>query len=323
MRVLGIRNAHYRARSLYDLPDNSLVVPETVFENPMTLIPLGEVIQWYRALEEKTGDEDAIINLTRDVAIDKLGPVSRWIFSGIDLASTIRRLNHSFQFLHSGAYLAGTQSGNIIKWTYRNPLLPPDAQAHDSIRVAMFMLKVLRIYLGDAYTPLRVQLSGKRERQKLYEDYFGCEVEWHQPQTEVWLKVTDRLALKKEGTSAALAMNLNELDDFLNMPDAEDEIKVVYELVNYSRHYGLPTVDKVASLQGLSSQQFQRRLQKLGLNFSTVSGFVLSNVAVSLMSKGLELDDIANRLGYSNLASFNRMFKKHRGITPVQFAQRF
>jgi AraC-like DNA-binding protein len=78
----------------------------------------------------------------------------------------------------------------------------------------------------------------------------------------------------------------------------------------------------VSSLLDLSEQQFQRRLHKLGLNFSTVSGYVLSNIAAGLLSKRVSIDDIATRLGYTNVASFNRMFKKHRGLTPKQYTGR-
>ncbi len=118
-------------------------------------------------------------------------------------------------------------------------------------------------------------------------------------------------------------MNFADLDELLNMPDPEDEVKVIYEILNYSRHYGLPTVENVSSLLGLSVQQFQRRLRNLGMNFTTVSGYVLSNIAVEMMRHGIKIDDIAQRLGYQNIASFNRMFKKHRGLTPNQYVQRY
>ena len=107
------------------------------------------------------------------------------------------------------------------------------------------------------------------------------------------------------------------------MPDAADDHKVTYEMINYSRHFGLPTLSKVSSLLGLSEQQFQRRLHDLGVNFSTITGYVLSNIAVELLRYSLPIEEVAKRLGYTNVASFNRMFKKHRGLTPKQYAERF
>jgi len=325
IRAMGILNMHNLALSKYNLTSDDLGIPASVFHNPMTLIPLTAVSEWYRRIELLSGDQDVILNVSKGIDLQKLGPVGRWLFSGNDLASTIRRVNYGVSNLQSGAFFAGAQSGNIIKWTYHNPFIDTTIKVHDSIRSAVFMIKILREFLGKEYRPLRVMISGSRKSHDLYRDYFGCEVEWSQPKTEVWIHGDDRLASRQVShrEESRLAMNFSDLDDLLNMPDPEDELKVIYEVVNYSSHYGLPTLDRVSALLGLSEQQFQRRLHKLGLNFSTVSGYVLSNVAAGLLSSKVSVEDIAARLGYSNVASFNRMFKKHRGVTPKQYIARF
>ncbi|MFH0274755.1 AraC family transcriptional regulator [Vibrio jasicida] len=324
IRAMGILNMHNLALSKYNLTSDELGIPSSVFHNPMTLIPLKAVSEWYQRIERMSGDPDVILNVSRDIDLQKLGPVGRWLFSGNDLASTIRRVNYGVSNLQSGAFFAGAQSGKIIKWTYDNPFIDTNIKVHDSIRSAIFMIKILREFLGKDYKPLRVLVSGSRKNHDLYKDYFGCDIDWSQPKTEIWINGDDRLASRQVNhrEDNRLAMSFSDLDDLLNMPDPEDELKVIYEVVHYSSHYGLPTLERVSSLLGLSDQQFQRRLHKLGLNFSTVSGYVLSNVAAGLLSKRVSIDDISVRLGYTNVASFNRMFKKHRGLTPKQYAAR-
>ncbi|PQJ43420.1 AraC family transcriptional regulator [Vibrio campbellii] len=324
IRAMGILNMHNLALSKYNLRSEELGIPASVFHNPMTLIPLKAVSEWYRRIEQLTDDPDVVLSLSRGIELQKLGPVGRWLYSGNDLASTIRRVNYGVSNLQSGAFLAGEQSGKIIKWTYHNPFVETSVKVHDSIRCAIFMTKILREFLGQDYKPLRVMISGSRKNGKPYEEYFGCEVEWSQPKTEIWIPGDDRLASRQVShrEDSRLAMSFSDLDDLLNMPDSEDELKVIYEVVSYSSHYGLPTLERVSSLLGLSEQQFQRRLHKLGLNFSTVSGYVLSNVAAGLLIKHVSIEEIAERLGYTNVASFNRMFKKHRGLTPKQYAAR-
>lgn len=281
IRAMGILNMHNLALSKYNLKPEDLGIPSSVFHNPMALIPLKAVSEWYRNVELLSQDPDVILNLSRGIELQKLGPVGRWLFSGNDLASTIRRVNYGISNLQSGAFFAGEQSGNIIKWTYHNPFIETSVKVHDSIRCAIFMIKILREFLGEDYKPLRVMISGSRKNGQPYEEFFGCEVEWSQPKTEIWIPGDDRLASRQVNhrEDNRLAMSFSDLDDLLNMPDPEDELKVIYEVVNYSSHYGLPTLERVSSLLGLSDQQFQRRLHKLGLNFSTVSGYVLSNVA--------------------------------------------
>ncbi|NMT50529.1 AraC family transcriptional regulator, partial [Vibrio parahaemolyticus] len=103
-----------------NLDSDELGIPASVFRNPMTLIPLKAVAEWYRCVEQASGDPDVVLSLSRGIELQKLGPVGRWLFSGNDLASTIRRVNYGVSNLQSGAFFAGEQSGKIIKWTYHN-----------------------------------------------------------------------------------------------------------------------------------------------------------------------------------------------------------
>ncbi|MNF92233.1 DNA-binding transcriptional regulator AraC [compost metagenome] len=44
------------------------------------------------------------------------------------------------------------------------------------------------------------------------------------------------------------------------------------------------------------------------------------NKAMELLEKTeLKVQDVATLVGYYTIASFNRMFKKHTGITPSEF----
>tara|TARA_B100001057_G_scaffold170114_1_gene170870 strand:+ start:1204 stop:2211 length:1008 start_codon:yes stop_codon:yes gene_type:complete len=325
LRALGILGIYQYAAANRELDMYSLGIPKSVFANAMNLIPVNEVDKWYGLLEQKTDDPDIILKLADRVDIEKLGPLANWFFSGHDLASTIRRVNIGLHCLQSGAFLYGAQMGNLIKWCYDNPEYSETGKVHDSVRVAIFMMKILRRYLGPDFVPSAVSIAGYRENTELYHEYFGCNIQWGQPRTEVWIPSKSRLSMNHSPSEGkmSLAMNFHDLDNYLNMPDAGDEHKVTYEMINYSRHFGLPTLNKVSSLLGLSEQQFQRRLHKLGVNFSTIMGYALSNVAVELLSYSLPVEEVARRLGYTNVASFTRMFKKHRGLTPKQYVERF
>ncbi|MFA0332119.1 helix-turn-helix domain-containing protein [Vibrio cyclitrophicus] len=324
LRALGILGIYRHAVTNPMVNADRLGIPKSVFNNSMNLIPVSEVDKWFGLLELQTNDPDIILKLADRVDIERLGPLTNWFFSGHDLASTIRRVNIGLHCLQSGAFLYGAQVGTMIKWCYDNPAYTETGKVHDSIRVAIFIMKILRRYLGDDFKPVAVSIAGHRDNVDLYHEYFGCTVQWGQPRTEVWIRSESRLSINQSPSNSKtnLAMNFHDLDNYLNMPDAEDEHKVTYEMINYSRHFGLPTLHKVSSLLGLSEQQFQRKLHKAGVNFSTIMGYALSNVAVELLVYSVPVEEVATRLGYTNVASFNRMFKKHRGLTPKQYIER-
>ena len=137
MRVLGIRHIHQEARSRYQIDDDELVIPESAFRNPMTLVPMVEVNRWFEKLEGVTGNPDVILDINRDVDVGQIGVISHWLLSGSDLASTIRRVNYGFSSLQSGAFLSASLSGSLIKWAYRNPMIEPECKVHDSVRMAV------------------------------------------------------------------------------------------------------------------------------------------------------------------------------------------
>lgn len=325
IRSVAFVNIYQQVMKVYGIKDSQLSIPKSVFENEMTLVPISELNDLYKEFEIKTKDPDFVLKTLSHIRTRELGAIGRWMFSGHDLASTIRRVNYGSNCLHSGISLAGTQNGNIIKWRYVNPRIDSQVKIHDSVRVAAFMLNVIRIYLGNEFSPIRVMLSGVRKSKSAYEDYFGCPIGWNHHCTELWFHSDVRLASRQHDVipNKQLAMSIHELDEFLNMPQPEDELKVVYELIQYSCHYGIPKLYKVAGFLGFSEQQFQRMLRKHGLNFSTVCPYVLTNVAAKLLLLSIPIEVVAERLGYKNIESFNRMFKKQRGITPLQYQQKF
>lgn len=323
-RAVMLLGLYQRAVEHYGQSVNELNLPAKVFAEPMNLIPVSEVSRWLLQLETMTGDPDIVIKMVKDVELDKLGSLGHWFFSGSDLATTVRRINTGISCLQSGAFLAGEQVGNLLKWVYQNPSIEANVKTHDSVRIAIFMTKVLRRYLGPDFNPTRVMLPGSRKNEGLYQAFFQCDVGWNHNKAEVWFNAQERftLAHTNVSTKGPLALSFSDLDDLLNMPDPADEIKVIYETINYSRHLGVPNVSNVSRMLGLSTQQFSRRLHSLDINFTTISSYVLSNLAVNLFSRGYSIEQVSTSLGYTHVASFSRMFKKNRGITPIQYLER-
>ncbi len=110
LRALGILGIYQHATINKLVNVERLGIPKSVFNNPMSLIPVSEVDKWYGVLEQQTGDSDIILKLADRVDIERLGPLSNWFFSGHDLASTIRRVNIGLHCLQSGAFLYGAKS---------------------------------------------------------------------------------------------------------------------------------------------------------------------------------------------------------------------
>ncbi|MDR9829862.1 AraC family transcriptional regulator ligand-binding domain-containing protein [Vibrio sp. FNV 38] len=299
VRSFGFIHLYRNCISRYQLNADQLSIPARAFDSSMSLIPLCELIKLYEEINNLCGDPDFVLNTMKNSQLDKRKMIGRWILSSKDVATCVRRFNGGMSCIHSGALMQFSQVGNLIKWSYDIEGVPRHIRVHDSVRFAIFMIKVLREYLGQHYAPLRVMLSGQRADTGSYRAFFGCEVVWGHKRTEIWIQKDDINVTHpriNNGTEA-LAMTYDDLDSLLNMPNPEEESKTISELIKYARYYGFPTVDKVAELMEVSPQQLQRKLNSLGVNFTILSAHVFSVYAVSQLSKGMSSEDIAYSLG--------------------------
>ena len=307
----------------YGVTYEDLGIPKLLLQDRMTLIPFTQVSKWFEQLECLTGEEDFMVKIQSDLTLANLEIPGNWFLSAPDLAMSFRRINHGICSFQSGASYYAQQSGKILKWCYNNAFVKEKARSHDSLRVAFTLFNAIKHYVGDSYSLRKVRLSGPPIQQKETEQLFGCPVSWNAPQTELWLGIdsllmsTDDYNYTPEPLTASIP--LSQLEKYLNMPQPTDTPKVLYEMVNYSRYYGLPNVDTVASLFNISRQQLQRRLQKLGFTFTYLAGYILCNQAIKYMLEGKEIAEISQLLGYSNSHSFSRSFTRFRRQTPTQY----
>jgi len=83
------------------------------------------------------------------------------------------------------------------------------------------------------------------------------------------------------------------------------------------------SLDDVARSLGLSDRTLQRRLEGEGTSFLEVQDSVRESCARQLLrDPALSLVDVAERLGFSDLATFSRAFKRWTGQPPGMFRRR-
>jgi AraC-like DNA-binding protein len=104
--------------------------------------------------------------------------------------------------------------------------------------------------------------------------------------------------------------------------DLRFEILVKYIRKNYA---GKITLADVASLLDMTAPTFNRFIKK-----QTGKSFVnfLNHARIAFAGRMLtetdrSIAEVASRAGYNNIANFNRIFKKERNLTPLQYREKF
>ncbi|PSV26146.1 MULTISPECIES: AraC family transcriptional regulator [unclassified Photobacterium] len=324
IRTLFIKPLNSALIKHYDLSFSHLEVPDLLLKESMSLLPFNDYLAWLERIEQLTDDSAYMVKLAKEITFEQMGGLGEWYLSCPDLPLALRRINYGLSCLQSGASYHSELSGNILKWTYHNPYSKGRGGLHDNLRVAILFVQTIREYLGDDFTPLKIQLNTTETHNSAINDYFQCPIRWNAHSTQVWLPMSvlehvDNRVLKFK--KPMLMSNL-QLDDFLNMPQPTDTAKLMFELINYSRYYQYPNLDFIAQRLDLSKQQLQRRLHRFGWTFTDTTNYVLCNIAIKYMQRGLPITEIAANLSYKNVQSFNKAFQRNRGVTPIQYQQR-
>lgn len=86
---------------------------------------------------------------------------------------------------------------------------------------------------------------------------------------------------------------------------------------------GFRSIEQVARELAVSTRTLKRRLADQGLTFSEIVTRERYARALALLARpDLTLEDIGNRLGYSDAAGFARAFRRWTGETPAQYRKR-
>ncbi|MDF0587140.1 AraC family transcriptional regulator [Tsukamurella sp. 8F] len=105
------------------------------------------------------------------------------------------------------------------------------------------------------------------------------------------------LAAARRGDGAALADRIRE------------------RLSRFDR--GVPTIDQVAQEWHMSSRTLRRRLTEAGTSFRELLSEARREAATRLLTEGVSVGGVAQRLGYAEAAPFIRAFKSWTGTTPT------
>ena len=83
---------------------------------------------------------------------------------------------------------------------------------------------------------------------------------------------------------------------------------------------GLPTLEQVGDTLGMTPQTLRRRLRAEGQTYQGLKDRLRRDAAIEYLSNPeLQLQDVAFRLGFSELSTFHRAFKKWTGLPPGEY----
>ena len=118
---------------------------------------------------------------------------------------------------------------------------------------------------------------------------------------------------------SALRLAQEQCERELEQVDVDDLVQRVRAAIPKPEG-GFRTLDEVAQKLGVSSRTLKRKLKAEDTAFSDVLDALQSEQACALLrQEQLSIDEVAERVGYSDVSNFTRAFKRWTGVTPAAF----
>jgi AraC-like DNA-binding protein len=182
---------------------------------------------------------------------------------------------------------------------------------------------VLQAMTESSITP--VEVSFKHSPPQKNEDYlkaFGCPILFNQSYNYIAYKTEDldmRTAKADVSINKFLVERVEEETKGIEL-SASKIVTDVENLIKDALPSGIPCVDQIGQLMGLSRRTLTRRLSENGLTFRDLIKKTQEEVSRDLLKNSARsIAEIAFETGFSEQSAFSRAFKNWTNISPAEY----
>ncbi|MFE8073236.1 AraC family transcriptional regulator [Marinobacteraceae bacterium S3BR75-40.1] len=179
----------------------------------------------------------------------------------------------------------------------------------------------------DEPAPLQVDLehpSPGPELETEYLDRWQCPVYFEQPENRIRVhrSMLD-VPLRQPDPDLRQTLEEHARSRMEGLSDQDSLATRVRHAIYQQLRQGVTRQDMVAEQLAMTSRTLQRRLGEEGLSYQRLLDEIRDELARDYLKKtSLTIQDIALRLGFSEVRSFHRRFKAWTGQTPGEFRER-
>jgi len=325
VRAAGFEGYRALVRELGSDPDallRQVGVDPAWLEDADRLIPYVAFLSALRLGAQATATPHFGLLLSRKQRFSALGAVGFAVREAPNIQAAIENLNRFLPVHNQAGRTLLAVDGGLARWTFEVVLRDAPALDLQFDLVAGIGMNLLQHLAGHNWVPQRLYLKRAEPADpRPYRQLFRCPIVFDAEFTGM---VFPRSLLAQPVANAdqqlyrILYAHLTQLE----AQAPSDFGSLVRETVAMSLQDGDSSIDSVAARLGLSERTLQRRLQAAGLNYKDILIDVRRSVAQQyLRDTGISMTRIATILGYSDLASFSRSFRREFGVSPRQWRQ--
>lgn len=291
-----------------------------LLQNENACVTSTQYISLYRSLIERLDDE-SLGFFSRRLKRGSFSLIARSALGAPDLGTALRRIAHTFHLLQDDVILELTKKEHLTGLVFRFPatsIARPSFLDEMLLRVSWRLLAwlaggQLNVERFDFAFPCPLHFDS-------YNKVFPAPSRFEQPHSGFWFDIA-KLNFPVRRDAAALRIFLLDAQTNIIVPRRAEALTstLVREYLQLTSP-NWPDLVTTANALHLSTSTLQRRLTAEGTNFQSLKNELRRDVAiVRLNTSTVPLTVLAQELGFTDYAAFQRAFKCWTGCTPGSF----
>ncbi len=291
-------------------------------DSPVSEINLSQYCKMFETAAAQTHNDNIGLQFGRHFQPQQLGMLGYSAISSPTLAAGLRNMETFFPAHQEQTSFGLIQDDGILWLSYR--ILDPrirNRRQDAELSLGMFC-NVFRAALGDDWAPLEVRFEhAAPENAHEHETAFNAPVVFNRRTNAIAFRRSD-LDAKMPGHDPYLFSMVKAFMESRckTSDDPVDFATVVRNEIKMQLGSSIPSLCEIASILGMPSLSFQKRLRKHGLSYNDILRAARHELALHYMDDpSMPLTEIAFNLGYSELSAFSRAFRNWTGMSPQRY----
>lgn len=225
--------------------------------------------------------------------------------------------------LHMNGMKVGFEESNVLSMVRLEVIVPFSPNYRQQIELSLGIgLRFVRRLLGDAWHPREAFFEHQKDNGAAStQALFGCPIHY-ESEFNGFSFESAALDIPREEFDSETRQILYEYLRYQTRLAQRDFAIECREQVIHSLRSGSCNIDAICQGLGLSRRTLQRRLAAQGVHFSELLEETRMDLAQRyLRGSPIPITHISNILGYTDVSSFSRSFKRFFGVSPRMWKQ--
>ena len=268
---------------------------------------------------EKTNDPFFGLKEEKYVLPSHIGPLGFAWLASTSLRSAFERLRRYIKVIHEKIQIEISEKSNALVISIYSDTPYVKTRYRDDAQLAI-LARMCRFISGDEWNPMKVTITHSAPADtSYYFQLFRCPVEFNAEQNSLYIDKYDaerRLA----GSNKQLAqLNDHIVVRYLASQKKDDIVNRVKASILENLGEGHVTELAIAQTLHMSARNLNRKLSAVNASFKALLLEIRTELASQYINDPtLTLTEISYQLGFSEISSFSRAYKRWTGQSPSE-----